>query len=200
MIQPQVKYVLVVLLIVIGFSKANSQAERNSPCPDDKAYTGRYRNVAYGFSIVIPAELKGYWNSARCVPDESVGCVCMQDHGRSIPLSNDAFMEAYVGYQNDPDGTVVAEEREVIFFLKHDEKRQPVRVVRSRWFRLGSLHARRFKAQYLEDNKPMVTDHIVALHDGIEYELILVTTQERYRADRRQFETIIASWRLTPRE
>jgi len=45
----------------------------------------------------------------------------------------------------------------------------------------------------------MVTDHIVALHKGVEYKLILVTSPERYIADRRQFEKLITSWRPTPR-
>jgi hypothetical protein len=192
-----------ILVVIVGcVAGARSQrkaAASKSPCPDDRAWTGRYRNYVYGFSIVIPRGLKGYWNSARCAPDEKLGCVCMGDHGRFIPLSNDANIEAFVGYQMEPDWSVRDHERQAISFLTDDKKTERVDVVRSRSFRLGSLRARRFEARYFKNNKPMLTDHIVALHDGVEYELILVTSPDRYGRDRRQFERLIATWRLTPR-
>src|SRR6266540_2267427 len=69
-----------ILVVIVGcVAGARSQrkaAASKSPCPDDRAWTGRYRNYVYGFSIVIPRGLKGYWNSARCAPDEKLGCVC----------------------------------------------------------------------------------------------------------------------------
>ena len=198
-----VKHLSFILLIALGSVLAvDSQSKRattKSPCPDDHAWTGRYRNYVFGFSMVIPSGLKGYWNSARCAPDEKYGCVCMNDHGRFIPLSNDAHIEAFVGYQMEPDWSVRDHERQAISFLTDDKKTERVNVVRSRWFRLGSLRARRFEARYLENQRPMFTDHIVALHKGVEYELILVTSPDRYGADLRQFEKLIATWRLTPR-
>ena len=96
--------ILSVSLVAAGLaSDIKSQAKRGEPssrelCPDQKVYTGKYRNRFYGFSIVIPAGLKGYWNSARCVKTGE-GCVCMSDHGRVIPLSDDAHIEAYAGYE-----------------------------------------------------------------------------------------------------
>ena len=123
----------------------------------------------------------------------------MGDHGRLIPLSNDANIDAFVGYQMEPDWSVRDHERQEISSLTDDKKTERVNVVRSRWFRLASLRARRFEARYFKNNKAMVTDHIVALHDGVEYELILVTSPDRYVADRRQFEKLIATWRLTHR-
>src|SRR6266436_3113221 len=95
-------------LTVVGlFADSNAQTPKRagpeSPCPDDKTYTGAYRNPQYGFSIVIPAGLKGYWNSARCAPDEKYGCVCMGDHGRFIPLSIDASIEAFVGWEMESE-------------------------------------------------------------------------------------------------
>jgi hypothetical protein len=123
----------------------------------------------------------------------------MGDHGRFIPLSDDAHIEAYVGWQMESDWSVRDDERQDISFFTTDKKFEHVNVVRSRWFRLGSLRARRFEAQYLENNKPKLTDHIVALHDGVKYQLDLVTSPQRYAADRRQFEKLVATWRLTPR-
>ncbi len=193
---------LMLLLGVCSLSRADSQVKRvqtKSPCPDDRAWTGRYRNYVYGFSIVIPRGLKGYWNSARCAPDEKYGCVCMGDHGRFIPLSNAAHIEAFVAYQMEPDWSVVDHERQEISSLKHDQINHEVTVVRPRWFRLGHLHARRFEARFVKNNKPMVIDHIIALHEGVEYELILLTSLERYRKDKIQFDRLVGSWRLTPR-
>ena len=123
----------------------------------------------------------------------------MGDHGRFIPLSNDANIEAFVGYQMEPDWSVVDHEHQAVAFLTDDKENQEVNVVRSRWFRLGYLRARRFEARFLKNNIPMVTDHIIALHKGVEYELILRTSPERFGKDQIQFEKLIASWRLTPR-
>jgi hypothetical protein len=191
---------LILIIFYCGVSAA-PQVKRasHSGCPDERAWTGRYRNYVFGFSIVIPRGLNGYWNSARCAPDEKYGCICMGDHGRFIPLSNDAHIETFVGYQMEPDWSLRQHERQAVSFLTDDKQNQDVNVVRSRWFRLGLLRTRRFEARYLKNGKPMVTDHVVALHKGVEYELILVTSPDRYGADRRQFQKLIASWRLTPR-
>jgi len=192
-----------ILLILPGcVVRADSQRKSiafSQPCPDKRTWTGRYRNYVYGFSIVIPLRLKGYWNSSPCAPDETYGCVCMGDHGRFIPLSNDAHIEALVGYQMESHWSVIDHERQAISFLRNNKQNVRISVGRSRWFRLGSLRARRFEARYIRNDRPMLTDHIIALHKGVEYELILVTSPGRYGADRRQFEKIIASWRLTNR-
>ena len=168
-------------------------------CPDEREWTGRYRNYVFGFSIVIPAGLKGYWNSARCAPDEQYGCVCMNDHGRYIPLSDDAYIDVFVGYQMEFEWSVRDHERQEIFYLKTDKRNEQVDITESRWIRLGSLRARRFEARYLRDGKPTITDHIVALYKEVEYELIFTTSPARYDTDRRQFEKVISSWRLTRR-
>jgi hypothetical protein len=99
----------------------------------------------------------------------------------------------------EPDWSLHEHERQAVLFLTGDKQNEHVTVVRSRWARIGSLSARRFEARYLKKNKPVITDYIVALYKGVEYELILVTSPERYGADRRQFERIVATWRLTPR-
>jgi hypothetical protein len=123
----------------------------------------------------------------------------MGDHGRFIPLSDGAHIEAYVGWQMESDWSVRDHERQEISFFTDNKKFERVNVLRSRWFRLGSLRTRRFEARYFENNKPMLTDQVVALHGGVEYQLTLVTSPQRYAADQRQFQKVIATWRLTPR-
>jgi len=178
---------MILLLFICSLLRVDSQVEgvqSKSPCPDDRAWTGKYRNYVYGFSIVIPRGLKGYWNSAKCAPDEKYGCVCMGDHGRFIPLSSDANIEAFVGYQMESDWSIIDYEHQAISYMTDDKETQRVNVVHSGWFRLGRLHARRFKVRFLKNNKPMVADHIIALHKGVEYELILRTLPAKYSKDK----------------
>jgi len=198
-------YLKSVLVILLTFASsvphANSQTKRDNPdpCPDTKTYTGKYRNLVYGFSIIIPAGLQGHWNSARCVPDEKYGCVCMGDHGRFIPLSGDANIEAFVSYQMESEWSVIDQEKGEISSLKRQQGIEQEKVLSSRWFRLGKLNARRFRVQFVEKNRRIVMDHIVALHKGVAYELILRTLAKRYQKDKMEFEKVIASWKLTPR-
>jgi len=188
--------------IVCCFVTAAAQpkpAQTSSACPDEKTWTGRYRNYVYGFSLTIPEGLKGYWNSGPCATDEKYGCLCVGEHGRFIPLAGDAYIEAFVGYQMESEWSLRDHEQHAISFLTDDKQNDAVSVLRSHRFRLGNLQARRFQATFRQNTKPMMVDHIVALHEGVEYELILVTSPDRYNADRREFEKVIASWRLTPR-
>jgi hypothetical protein len=189
-----------VLMSFILASAVLGQARTKSLCPDERDWTGRYRNYVFGFSVVIPAGLKGYWNSARCAHDEQYGCVCMNDHGRYIPLADDAHIEIFVGYQMESEWSVRDHERQEIFTLRTDKNKQQIFITRSEWVWLGPLRGRRFEARYLRDGKPRITDHIVSLYKGVEYELILTTSPDRYDADRRQFEKVISSWRLTRRD
>ena len=190
---------LVASLASGGMPQARSKAPPTEVCPDQKVYTGKYRNLVYGFSIIIPAGLKGYWNSAKCAPDERYGCVCMGDHGRFIPLSDNASIEAFVGYQMEDEWSVRDYENHKTSNLRQKQGVEQVEILSSTQIRLGRLKARRFIVRVNEENKSVVLDHIIALHKGVEYELILRTTADRYQRDLREFEKVIASWRLTPR-
>jgi hypothetical protein len=167
------------------------------PCPDEEVYVGRYRNWQYGFSILIPAGRQGYWNSAGCAKTAD-GCVCMSDHGRVIPLSKDAHIEVYTGYAV-LEGSARDYERYEITTLKKRQDVDAVKVLSARGVGLARLRARRYVVRFVEKNKSIITDRVVAIHQGVEYHLILRTSAERYRKDRREYERVIASWRLTPR-
>jgi hypothetical protein len=194
----------VLFMISCTAAPATSQTVREAtspaqPCPDERTYTGKYRNLVFGFSIIIPAGLKGYWNSARCAPDENYGCVCLNDHGRFIPLSVQSSIEAFVGWQMETEWTLRDYEKDEIANLKQKQGVKQVRVLSSRSIRLGSVKARRFIVRFNEDNKDLVAERIVALYDGVEYELILHTVPHRYRKDRREFDKLVGSWKLTRR-
>lgn len=189
------KHVLYVL-VMVAFTAAPATSQTQA-CPDERTYTGRYRNIVFGFSIIIPAGLKGYWNSARCAPDEKYDCICMGDHGRIIPLSDESAMNAFVGWQMESEWTLRDHENDEIRYLKHKQGVNQVRVLSSKPGRLGRVRARRFIVRFSENNKSVVIEHIIALHKGVEYELILQTVPKRYRKDRRQFDKLVASWKLT---
>ena len=191
-------YVLV--MVACTAAPATSHTKRiQALCPDEQTYTGKYRNSVFGFSIIIPAGLKGYWNSGRCAPDEKYGCVCLGDHGRVIPLSDQSAIDAFVGWQMEDEWTLRDYENNEVATLKHKEGVNQVRLLSSKSIRLGNVRARRFIMQFSENNKSVVAERIIALYKGVEYQLILSTVPQRYRKDRREFDKLVASWRLTPR-
>ncbi len=79
---------------------------------------------------------------------------------------------------------IIDHEHQAVSFLTEDKNNQELNVVHSQWFQLGRLHARRFEVRFLKNNKSMITDHIIALHNGVEYELILRTLAARYGRDK----------------
>lgn len=197
-------YVGLILFVLVSTPNTQAQAKTRKassrkPCPDERTYRGRYRNWVFGFSITIPPGLKGYWNSVRCAPDEKYGCVCMNDHGRYIPLSKDASIEAFVGWEMESEWSANDYANDELSSLRQKQGTESVKVLSSKWIRMGSLRGRRFVVQFVEKNKHVVIDHLIALHQGVEYELILRTPAGRYQRDRRTFERVIASWRLTRR-
>ena len=190
---------LLVVCILAPTARSQRKASSVEPCPDQKTYTGKYRNRLYGFSIFIPAGLKGYWNSARCAADEKYGCVCMPDHGRFIPISDDVYIEAFVSYEIDPEWSVSDYENNNVSSLRQSQGIEQLKVLSSHWIRMGKLTGRRFALQFTEKNKNVVVERVIALYKGVEYQLILRTLAERYPRDRREFEKVVTSWRLTPR-
>lgn len=186
---------------VVGKDDRQAKDRKTSTelCPDQKVYTGKYRNWVYGFSIIIPAGLKGYWNSAGCAQDEKYGCVCMGDHGRFIPLSDHASMEAFVSYAMESEWSLGDYEKEEVSSLKEEQGIGQVKVLSSKSIWLGNLRARRFVIQYLEKNENIIVDRIIALHKEVEYQLIFHTLVGSYQKEKQEFEKLIASWRLTPR-
>jgi len=168
-------------------------------CPDEQTYKGKYRNQVFGFSIRIPPGLTGYWNSARCAADEKYGCVCMGDHGRFIPLAESASIEAFVGWEMDHGWLAKDYEKEDVAYLRKREGVDKLKVISSTGARLRNLRGRRYLVEFTENGQKVLVERIIALYKGVEYQLILRTLPDRYRSDRREFEKVVSSWRLTRR-
>ena len=98
-----------------------------------------------------------------------------------------------------PEWSLRDYEREEISSLRNHPDLTQVKVLRTKSIRLDRLRARRFAVQFVEKNQNVVIDHIIALHQGVEYELILRTIASRLVKDEKQLAKVLASWRLTRR-
>jgi len=207
--------VIVSLLLLAAFAptlipsqeqKRDGESQKDSavPCPDTVAWAGKYVNYSYGFSVVIPKGLKGFWNSAVCVPGPD-GCTCMSDHGRIIPLTAEPYepdrhIEVYAGYAADLDEPTV--KQEVDRRLKRIGKRSregSLSVLKQSNITLAGLKSQRVVVRYYDNklNQSMVEDFIEALRRGdVEYSLYLRTSDRAYEHDRKVFDSVIGTFTL----
>ena len=186
----------------ISTQQKSSTADPNeNACPDTHAWTGKIENHSYNFAFVIPKHLEGFWNSAACVADDKGVCqACMSDHGRIIPLSSlpydaERHIEVYAGHIMEEDADNVAQR---ITWIR--ERGRNLQVLRRSKLRLSGMKADRVVVRYLDNKQKqwMVEDFIESRSDRFDFSLYLRTPEVYYRADRPVFETVIASFALTP--
>jgi hypothetical protein len=173
-------------------------------CPDSHGWTGKYTNYSYGFSIMIPDRLKGFWNSPACVSNPE-RCVCMSDHGRIIPLTPEHYeaerqIEAYAGHAVDFDEPTVAQyvDRRLGWIRQGSHLRR-VEIRRRSDIRLAGRQAQRVVVRYYDEELKswFIEDFIEALRDGIEYSVYLRTKDKSYTHDRVLFEAVVSSFVFT---
>jgi hypothetical protein len=178
-------------------------AEKPGACPDEQAWTGKYHNYNYGFSITIPDKLKGFWNGFRCV-DGADGCVCMQDHGRTIPLTDSdgaRFIEVYAGYASYLDHPTLAQivSSELRSLREHYPK--TLEIKRRSAITVAGVKGERVVVRYYEAKlKRWQREEVVALWTGNEYLLHLVTPEPNYMRDRKLFAAVVGSFVFTDDE
>jgi hypothetical protein len=209
------KLILVALfaLTAVGYPDLHSQApfsstspkKEGAECPDDKAWTGKYTSDSYGFTIVIPTGLKGFWNSARCV-SRADGCTCMQDHGRIIPLTQpsepERYVEAYANNGADLDEPTVAEAvKSHLRGIRERSREKSVQIRKRSDITLANLRGQRALVRYYDAKLQvwMMEDFVELLRGGVEYSLYLRTPEETYELDRAVFDTVVASFALSKR-
>ena len=187
-------------------SSSTSPKKEGAACPDDKAWTGKYRNYSYGFTIVIPTGLIGFWNSASCVshPD---GCICMQDHGRIIPLTPEPskperYIEAYADNGADLDEPTVPEAvKSHLGWIRERSFEKRMQVRKRNGVTLAGLKGERVLVRYYDAKLQawMMEDFVELLRGGVEYSLYLRTPEKTYEHDRGAFDTVVASFALSKR-
>jgi hypothetical protein len=203
----QLKMIAVCVLSLLASGLAGAQQAKgvgDPTCPDTVSSTGEYVNGSYGFTVVIPKNVKGFWNSARCV-STSDGCTCMSDHGRIIPLTAEPYeperhIEVYAGYAADLDEpSVQGEVDKNLEWIRDRSRNDSVHVLKQSRLLLARLNARRVVVRYFDKQLDtwMVEDFVEALRGrDIEYSIYLRTREADYAKDRTVLDSILASFRL----
>jgi hypothetical protein len=181
-------------------------SEKRAQCPDDRAWTGKYRNYSYGFTIVIPKKLKGFWNSPACVAQPG-DCICMQDHGRIIPLSAEPYepdrhIEAYAGNTAHLDNPTIAEAvRSELGSIRENSRKNSVQIRKRFPITLSGLKGERVVVRYydVERKRWMMEDFIELVRGGVEYSLHLRTPEGTYEHDRGIFDSLVATFAKSKR-
>lgn len=201
--------ILIALLpLVETHSVGQSQSATQSVCPDEVDTTGKYVNYSYGFSINIPAGLKGTWNSARCVARND-GCVCMSDHGRIIPLSErqndtDHWIEAYAGFATDVDKPALKDAVDKrLDWIRDRSSAGSVSLLRRSDIKIDGIKARRVVVRYRdkESGRWMIEDFVEALRGragvDVEYSVCLRSPVDSYERDKPIFNQLLSTFGLT---
>jgi hypothetical protein len=170
-------------------------------CPDTHAWTGKYENRSYGFSIVIPEGYEGFWNSARCFSN-SDGCTCMSDHGRIIPLSHEPYederhIEAYASHGAELDEpTVTQAVTQRLRQIAEHSRRHSLTVRKRSAVTVAGVRGERVVVSYYDKRMKawLVEDFIALLKDGDEFSLYLRTPAKNYERDRHIFEGVVVSF------
>ena len=180
-------------------SEPNDEEASNEACSDNRPVTERYRNVNFGFSLLVPRGLSFDLDST-CFAGGQYGCTCTANHGGKIDIAEHSQILAFAYYQMDPDWTLGHYQKEHISFLTARENVKGVRVLGSTGASIGHVRARRTIVQYFEDGRNSIHIYCVALHNDIVLELSLSTTSERYPQDIKLFDRVLASGRWIPQE
>jgi len=90
-------------------------------------------------------------------------------------------------------------ERNEMLALRREKHVSQVKRLRSGWFLLRDVNAFRYSIQFRRGKKMFVSDNVVFLYEKVMYDLSLHAIADRYEADKKVFEEILASWRWTER-
>lgn len=188
------------LLLLAAASLAPASAwAAEALCPDQRATTGVYRNDSYGFTVVIPKGLEGWWNSSLCVPEPAVGCVCMGDHGRELPLRGGGSMSIEAAPQVFEASLATAAYKDLQAFEARTETSELAVNTFTPW-RLGALTSYRYLATSAQAAVPVVREAVhVALPSGGYVVISIEAPEPQYHRYRRSYVALRDSLRPSPR-
>jgi hypothetical protein len=193
------KTAAILTAVVIGAAATCVLAD--SSCSSPAITSGEYRNLAYGFSVSVPPGVKGFGEGPRCFENPIFGCGCFPDHGRNVPLGEDAYITVFAYFADEglPDRLLYDIETfqngaRISPFDFSIEKMEPSR--------LAGLRAFHYVASRHEEGSIRYREAVVAEsgrkgHGLIAYTVAIEGPEETYRAKRSAFEAILRSWRVT---
>ena len=165
-------------------------------------FEGRYVNQVYGYSVRIPANMRGA-GSTPPAPQHGFGIDL--DHPRSTAWKDAReFPKSYLhadGSYNTLEWKRAKDAANAhLGYLRDDGGK--VLVLETTPASLGGLDAVRIFALYEEGGEQMAYDAVFAFDDdaSIVYTLALTTPLSKYKRDRPVLEEMLASWRLQPAE
>jgi hypothetical protein len=94
---------LVTLALALG-AEASTAPRDACPTPVE----GPYKNDQYGFAFVVPAGLRGIWQSP-CALDDSGQCICIGNHGLRIDLGGGEVLGVFADYAAELDDPTVGD-------------------------------------------------------------------------------------------
>ena len=128
----------------------------------------------------------------------------MGDHGRYIPIKENAYLEVFVGPMNYETRKETIDD-EYDFELKHVKERgEEVETLSKTGARLNRVTATRLNLRYVDTKTGvrMLTDVIICVpmdkeHKGFVYKIYLVTPESSYNDDRVLLSRVLQNWRFT---
>jgi hypothetical protein len=190
-----IQYTIITIFLFAAMATATLAED---DCPPTK--TGLYRNEEYGYSVTIPAGLKGAWNSP-CQMDPKDGCICIGAHGLTVPLEAGASLDFFAGYTALEHPSLPDILR---FTLKDVGPQGPdnvtVRMSQLEKTLLAGRPAYRFVASYEKEGDDYTEERIVSADTevNVDYAISLSAPSKRFAILGQHFTQLVRSWRWTP--
>ena len=197
--------VLAQLLAVTCIPAENGMRSDAPPGECKVSWSGHYAN-GWGFELTIPEGLVGIPNSP--VSGCGAGAVTLGDHGLLIQLSPepepDHWIEAYGAFNAAELATAEESAQRAIGWIR--ERATNVRVTHRGAVVVSGVRGVRTVVRYRDRKlqQHMVEDHLAFLRGGTgsgpptyQFSLYLRTPAEKYEAELRVFERVLATVRLT---
>lgn len=182
------------------------------------AYTTKYRNPQYGYSLVIPEGLIGL-RSAAPAPNHGILMSLSMKSDESLRDVWDQEKASLISVYGSYNGPLWTSLKEMVKARLRDlakDNRTPV-ILKQTQMRLARLPAIRLLVQYIEPKlgRTRMEDIILARKQYravseddfpggpssfMNYEITLVTTKARYPKDKEIFEQVVRTWQMFPPE
>jgi hypothetical protein len=167
-------------------------------CPDTTLIKRHYHNFTYGFDLLIPKGLTARWNSAACSIDAKLGCVCMGDHGRDIPLDGGGQIGVFASWV-DPDytlATALVADIQSFRQLVDASESSVFSVTELQPWKVRNLPAYKYVAKSVHGDEVIVREALLAIRkqSAVQVLIYIQAPEAQYLKYRPAFKPICQSW------